>query len=572
MNLSIVRYERAYACVRDMLLRERGEKPYWNGKLSPSAVSTATATSALFLIDSVAHRERIERALGWLARTQNPDGGWGDTDKSRSNVSATALVLAAFKIAGNGYEDTIARAESFLQNAGGRPAVLARYGEDRTFSAPILANMAIAGLAEWDDCPRLPFWFAALPQVLFRWLRLRVVSYALPALISVGLARAINSRRDALGRIAAALVANRLLRVLERITPESGGYLEATPITAFVAMCLAAAGRRDHPVVRSNTKFLCSEQNEDGSWRIERDLSIWLTTLAVNALGAGDTATRDWLLAQQTAGVHPYVGSRPGAWGWTASTGSVPDADDTSGAVLALSILPDCARSRDAAFRGIDWLLGVQNSDGGFPTFCRGWQHLPFDRSCPDITAHALRALAAWRAFSAGRRARRIDRAIERGLKYLASSQGTGGSWIPLWFGNEKAPNEENPVLGTSRVLTAYGELRLAESCPARRGLEFLISAQNGDGSWGGARGVDGSIEETALACEALALMPGQAAIESLTRGLDWLSAKVEIGELARPAPIGLYFAKLWYYEELYPAVFAAGALRKGIARLASAS
>ncbi|MEZ6048428.1 MAG: hypothetical protein R3C11_23220 [Planctomycetaceae bacterium] len=41
----------------------------------------------------------------------------------------------------------------------------------------------------------------------------------------------------------------------------------------------------------------------------------------------------------------------------------------------------------------MNWLLDLQNRDGGWPTFCRGWGALPFDRSAPDLTAHALRAL-----------------------------------------------------------------------------------------------------------------------------------------------------------------------------------
>jgi hypothetical protein len=40
----------------------------------------------------------------------------------------------------------------------------------------------------------------------------------------------------------------------------------------------------------------------------------------------------------------------------------------------------------------VRWLLDLQNGDGGIPTFCRGWGALPFDRSAPDLTAHALRA------------------------------------------------------------------------------------------------------------------------------------------------------------------------------------
>ena len=57
------------------------------------------------------------------------------------------------------------------------------------------------------------------------------------------------------------------------------------PITCFVAMSMIAAGRAQHPVVKKNIEFLCAEQNADGSWKIERDLAVWLTTLSVKALG-----------------------------------------------------------------------------------------------------------------------------------------------------------------------------------------------------------------------------------------------------------------------------------------------
>ena len=40
--------------------------------------------------------ELIMGSVRWLARRQNADGGWGDTDKSPSNIATTMLVRAAF--------------------------------------------------------------------------------------------------------------------------------------------------------------------------------------------------------------------------------------------------------------------------------------------------------------------------------------------------------------------------------------------------------------------------------------------------------------------------------------------
>jgi len=46
-----------------------------------------------------------------------------------------------------------------------------------------------------------------------------------------------------------------------------------------------------------------------------------------------------------------------------------------------------------------------------------------------------------------------------------------------------------------------------------------------------------------------------------LEKGLFWLIQRAEDGQLDEVAPIGFYFAKLWYFERLYPLVFAVSAL-----------
>ncbi|HBF35553.1 TPA: squalene--hopene cyclase [Candidatus Sumerlaeota bacterium] len=495
---------------------------------------------------------------------QNSDGGWGDTIRSRSNISTSWLVLAAFHIAGAPDTSGLDRCKDYLDKNGGYRAVIARYGKDRTFSAPILSMLATADLCDWNECPALPFWMAAFPRQFFPYIGLRVVSYALPALIGVGLAifEKSDQSKQPLAFLKRASI-SRVLRQLESITPESGGFLEAAPLTSFVAMNLINAGHAAHPVVQKNIAFLLRQQRTDGSWPIDEDLSVWLTTLSVQALGGGDEAVRDWILQQQSHAVHPFTGSAPGAWGWTWHSGSVPDADDTAGALMALSLLPPSNASTQAARAGEHWLLDLQNSDGGWPTFCRGWHDLPFDQSCPDLTAHALRALHKNKMDNTTGQA-----AIQRGLHYLERAQQPDGSWFPLWFGNEAAPDERNPVLGTSRVLCAWTDLGLTDAPSAQHGKAYLLQAQNTDGSWGGASGVAGSIEETALASEALGRFPDEPAIHTAySRAIGWLCERIESGGLDSPAPIGLYFANLWYFERLYPAIFATAVLRQAIKR-----
>ena len=102
-------------------------------------------------------------------------------------------------------------------------------------------------------------------------------------------------------------------------------------------------------------------------------------------------------------------------------------------------------------------------------------------------------------------------------------------------------------------------------------GTRWLLGAQNPDGGWGGAVGTPSSVEETALAVEALALVldaglagvtPDDVVRDAVLRGAGWLVERVESGTWTQPAPIGFYFAKLWYFERLYPQIFTVGALR----------
>jgi squalene-hopene/tetraprenyl-beta-curcumene cyclase len=488
-------------------------------------------------------------------------------------------------------DESLRRAEAYLEGvAGGRDpetlahAIRARYGKDRTFSVPILLCSALAGLIDWREAPPLPFELACFPASAYKWMNLPVVSYALPALISLGILQHTKTPlRIPLGRQLRQVAIPIALRKLESIQPANGGFLEATPLVSFVTMSMAGAGRPSHPVVQKAVQFLESAARPDGSWPIDTNLSTWVTTLSINALADAGEDMRDyadglrqWLLDQQYRETSPFTSAAPGGWGWTPLPGAVPDADDTSGALLALRNLGAPAESSESAKAGISWLLDLQNGDGGWPTFCRGWGHLPFDRSSADISAHALRALAAWKndiqtasfATAADRQAytRRMEAAIERGLKFLGRAQRPDGAWIPLWFGNQHAPDDENPTYGTARVLSAYRSLDILETESARRGLHWLIQAQGDDGAWGGAAQTASSVEETALAVDAL-LGCGEVAgsKEALDRGVRWLVERVEDGGFINASPIGFYFAKLWYFEQLYPVIFITGALGRAV-------
>lgn len=592
------------------LLAARHPDGSWEGELSSSALSTATAVTALAVAEKHGgfvnsaldtSRSAINRGLRWLADNQNRDEGWGDTTNSVSNISTTTLCWAAFGAGGSdaSFAGNIHAAERWLAGQIGvahsafqtshsalARAIIARYGKDRTFSVPILTMCALAGRlgtgrSAWRHVIPLPFELAAFPHQLFAALRLPVVSYALPALIAIGQVRHVHApSRNPLARAVRHLTRGQTLRVLEAIQPGNGGFLEATPLTSFVTMSLAAAGHAEHLVTRRGLDFLLKSQRDDGSWPIDTNLATWCTTLSVEALSAGaipaPQSTIAWLLHQQYRVAHPYTHAAPGGWAWTDLPGGVPDADDTAGALVALARMRSAGcgvPDKDlvcAAELGIDWLLKLQNRDGGIPTFCRGWGALPFDRSSADITAHAIRAWTDWHDSLPATWQGRIRRAIGRAVGFFRSIQESDGAFSPLWFGNQFAPDEANRVYGTSRVLKALVVLAGSPFADPAAGsvtngcVQWLLNAQNRDGGWGSRGPGDSSVEETALAVEALALAEriGASAAQSLDRGVRWLCERVESGAWREPSPIGFYFAKLWYFEKLYPMIFTAGALR----------
>lgn len=586
------------------LLAERAGQPAWAGELSSSALATATAVTAMEIMataDPVRGeqlRVRIVRGCGWLASHQNSDGGWGDTPESLSNISTTILAWSALSFCSrgtDGAEAAVTRAGDWLATAAGSlkpPALVSaierRYGDDRTFAIPILTMCALCGKlgtgsGAWEHVRQLPFEVAILPQYIFGALQLPVVSYALPALIAIGQVRHWHRpSRNVFARCLRDRVKLTTLGVLERMQPHNGGFLEATPLTSFVTMSLGAMQLGSHRVATRGLLFIEASQRLDGSWPIDTNLATWVTTLSLQSLATeADDAALDkpeytaavaWLLQQQFRIVHPYTRAAPGGWGWTDLPGAVPDADDTAGAVLTIA---RSGRHAEEVTAGIRWLLDLQNRDGGMPTFCRGWGKLPFDRSSPDITAHAVRAWLAGRSMVDERIRRRIDRAVTRALTYLMRAQRADGAWVPLWFGHERDARGENPVYGTARVLLALCDAKVMQYRePLARATEWLVAKQGPDGGWSGADGARSSVEETGLAIEALAaarattMMDGPRLRDALEGGGAWLVRAINNELWRRPSPIGLYFAVLWYSERLYPLIFATGALSRLAAEL----
>lgn len=558
--------------LRTELLNERVKEGYWEGKLSPSSLSTATAVSAISATlihmstdqsldveaeQSDQFKAAASKGIQALQNQQNTDGGFGDTDRSHSNIATSYLVLAASSLARQAIGESLPshqteKLEEYIEKTGAFEALKERYGTDKTFVVPILTNLAIAGIVPWDEVPALPFEAAAFPQSMYRLLRMPVVSYAVPALVAIGQIRHYHGPKAFFPvRWIRSRLINRTMSVLLRMQPQSGGFLEATPLTAFVVMSLAATGRSQCQVSKNGLEFLLDSMDEDGLWPIDTNLATWVTSLSMHALSCdpeddGTWCTDSliqWHLSCQHLNRHPFTGAEPGGWGWSDLSGAVPDSDDTPAAILALSEArrwrtQDNDEMKAAIERAVRWLELLQNRNGGWPTFCRGWGKLPFDRSSNDLTAHAMRALLAASAILD----RKPDKtSLDRARRFLINHQQSDGSWLPLWFGNQDREDESNPIYGTAKVLAAA--VHFLDDSAVDRATNYLICQQNHDGGWGGGPSLTqwleqsessasngerprvgkisatvSSIEETALALDSLLTVANARQVELTTQ------------------------------------------------------
>jgi squalene-hopene/tetraprenyl-beta-curcumene cyclase len=217
---------------------------------------------------------------------------------------------------------------------------------------------------------------------------------------------------------------------------------------------------------------------------------VWDTGLAVLALRACGVspdhpqlrAAGDYLLGQEVTIRGDWAIRRPdlapGGWAFEYENDLYPDTDDA--AVIALA-LRQLERGDDAVKRGLDWLVGMQSRDGGWGAFDVDNQamwlyRIPFcdfgkvtDEPSADVTAHALETLGHEQGY---------DDAQERGLEWLLSEQEADGSWFGRWGVNH--------LYGTGAALPGLEACGVPYDHPAmRRAVAWLDSVQQEHGGFG---------------------------------------------------------------------------------------
>jgi squalene-hopene/tetraprenyl-beta-curcumene cyclase len=245
--------------------------------------------------------------------------------------------------------------------------------------------------------------------------------------------------------------------------------------------------------------------------------------------------TADWMLSKEVRRQGDWSVKRPGVepsgWAFEFNNEFYPDIDDTAMVLLAFdkARCSDESKQRACEKRALNWLLAMQGKDGGWAAFDvdNNWRilsHVPFadhnamlDPSCPDITGRVLEALVR-----SGLRP--SHPAVSRGADYLLRAQEQDGSWYGRWG--------VNYIYGTFLALRGLRAAGLSENEPGiQRGLEFIRAYQNRDGGWGEScasydenRFVPNPSTPSQTAWALLALLAGgDLRSESLFNGVEYL-------------------------------------------------
>jgi squalene-hopene/tetraprenyl-beta-curcumene cyclase len=266
------------------------------------------------------------------------------------------------------------------------------------------------------------------------------------------------------------------------------------------------------------------------------------------------------------------VQAEPSGWCFEYANRFYPDVDDTAMVVIAFSIwrrdaVPGARLAAvDAAIaRAVAWTAAMQNADGGWGAFdrdnnCEFLCKVPFadhnamiDPSSPDLAGRVLEALGRV-GIGPG------NPAVDRGLAYVRRTQEPDGSWYGRWG--------VNYIYGTWQVLEGLRAVGVPADDPAvLRGAAWLEDHQQAEGGWGETpesyadRSLAGSgpatASQTAWAIAGL-VAAGRGRSAAVRRGMQWLLSRQEPdGSWEQPEFTGTGFPRVFYLRyHWYPIYF----------------
>jgi squalene-hopene/tetraprenyl-beta-curcumene cyclase len=516
------------------LLSLQAAEGYWLGELEADTTLESDYIFYLHVIGK-ARPDRIAKLANYVRRRQLEDGGWNIYFGGPSELNATIKAYVALRLAGDPADsEALLRARARIHELGGLEAS----------NSYTRLYLALVGAVGWDMVPAvppelmlLPNWFAINIYEMSSWTRGIVIPltilyahkprFQVPDGMSVETLYRDPSRK-ALGlewdkqlfswrnfflaldrglklyeRVPWKPLRQRALRqarewMLEHLERTEGLAAIYPAMMNSIFALLALGHSPDDPLTaREIGEFSRFEIEQGDTIRVQPCISpVWDTAIAMVALEEAALPpdhpallqAADWLLENQICGPGDWViktpGVMPGGWAFEFRNDFYPDVDDTAFVLMALQRVdyPDKRRMEAATRRGLEWLLAMQNRDGGWGAFDHNNDrhflcHIPFadhnamiDPSTADVTARVVECLGrhGWPA---------SHPAIRRAVQFLMKDQTGEGPWFGRWG--------VNYVYGTSGVLRALETVAATAGEYCQRAVAWLRAVQNPDGGFG---------------------------------------------------------------------------------------
>ena len=467
--------------------------------------SSIYSTTQIFLYEYLGivekKREIVDGLLMWTWRQQAKDGGFPGYSGGESNVGISAQVYVAARIAGESEETSRMKdlAQYMRKNGGFKEASTARpylmaFGIDSTPGCipgfaenlfirldnrmPWIRNLAIPFLHIYSSGHIHPLSADKFPHALGK-------IGSCPELFS--------TKKQTPGK-------KKFWTWIEKSMNEDGTLFDYAPTTVPGLMALSTAGDRYADLIQKGIATLESFQIHypDGSiYQSSGDAAVGETLVVLNALIYSGVSPQDATLKKAEQFILQAQHPATGGFGMAKNSRKFPDSDDSSTALHALRTLgeikgsyrgPENSEFRARLLKGVDWVLTLQNKDGGFATWekdrtpwlwgaIRKRTGIVLSESVLEHSARAAAMLALYRDDDP-----HYAQAHDRVLKFILKKQLPDGSYPGTWF--------LDYLFGTSMAITALASapedqyLKSELQTSIEKSLDYLAENQRSDGGF----------------------------------------------------------------------------------------
>lgn len=508
----------------------------------------------------------LEPLAEYVLSLQQENGAWKlYQDEEEGNLSATIENCVSLLYGGfiSASDPRMARAKDWIE----------KVIHKKRINSVTQVWLTLLGHREWSHFPKVPMELFLVPKefpvsfyhfvgyarvhigpiMMLRSQRFQVllprkreVEKWLPTLFPEGSTRSIEIRSkeawlksQVVFRTSKRLLKRLSLRraekfLLRRIEPDGTLYSYFSSTFWMIVAFLSIGYSKSHPIIVKAIKGLKKMivPAHVGNHLQETTSTVWDTSLLLYALQEAGVRHNDpmiqkgvsYILSRQQTQKgdwgwnNPHV--LPGGWGFSDINTINPDVDDTSAALRTLA--PTVASEglyQKEWIRGVDWLVSMQNQDGGWPAFEKNtnaswFRFLPYrdgrmiwgDPSSADLTGRTLHFLGSVLGWKKG------HPVCQKAITWLFKQQESDGSWFGRWG--------ICYLYGTWATLTGCSAVGIKADTPEiDKAVKWIISKQNEDGGWG----------ESCLSDEAGKYIPLNSSTPSQTAwALDALMAYAE--------------------------------------------